>query len=35
MRTFISAQNVEIIKNEKIAAIVRSFIDDYLDVNSQ
>ena len=35
IRTFISAQNVEIIKDEKIAAIVRSFIDDYLDVNSQ
>ena len=32
-RTFVSENNVGIIRNENIAEIARSFIDDYLEIN--
>jgi hypothetical protein len=32
-RTFVSEQNVGIIKNEDIAEIAKSFINDYLEIN--
>lgn len=32
-RTFISEQNVETLRNEDIAEIVKSFINDYLEIN--
>ena len=33
MRTFVSEQNVGLIKNENIAEIAESFIKDYLEIN--